>query len=64
MLAVTAVRRIKPPEPPPMATIPDDAAKYLFGPLLEAIQKQARDSVAAAMTEKVKATAAPKSAIG
>lgn len=49
LLAVTAVRRLRAPEPPPLASIPDDAAKYLFGPLLEAIKAEAKASVAAAI---------------
>jgi hypothetical protein len=47
LIAITAVRRIKPPEPTP--TIPDEAAAYLFGPLVAAIKTEARDAVAAAM---------------
>jgi len=63
LLAVTAVRRVKPATLPPMATLPDEAAKYLFGPLLEAIKAEAQDTVAAAM--KVKANVPqPKSAMG
>jgi hypothetical protein len=57
LLAVTAVRRIKAPVPPAAATIPDEAANYLFGPLLEAIRAEARDAVAAAIDGKSKAAA-------
>jgi hypothetical protein len=53
LLAITAVRRIKPEEPAPTVTIPDEAAKYLFGPLLDAIRAEARDSVAAAISGKM-----------
>jgi hypothetical protein len=49
LLAVTAVRRIKPKES--VATIPDEAAAYLFGPLVSAIRQEARDAVAAAVNK-------------
>jgi hypothetical protein len=49
LIAITAVRRIKPLDPPAVATIPDEAATYLFGPLLEAIRTEAKDAVAAAI---------------
>lgn len=55
LLAVTAVRRLKPTLPQPIITIPDEAAKYLFGPLLEAIRIEARNSVAAVMNGEAKA---------
>jgi hypothetical protein len=48
LIAVTAVRRIKVPENQPVA-IADEAAAYLFGPLLDAIRKEASDAVAAAV---------------
>jgi hypothetical protein len=62
LLAVTAVRRLRAPEPQPITTIPDEAAKYLFGPLLEAIRAEARDSVAAAMNGQARAAAPPTKA--
>jgi hypothetical protein len=49
LLAITAVLRLKRPEPEGLATIPDDAAAYIFGPLLEAIKNEARVAVAAAV---------------
>src|SRR6185312_6227858 len=55
LLAITAVRRI-PPRPETIATIPDDAATYLFGPLVEAIKRQAEDAVTTAMADKAKST--------
>ena len=58
LIAITAVRRIKQPEPPP--AIPDEAAAYLFGPLVAAIKTEARDAVAAAMNGHAKATAPPE----
>jgi hypothetical protein len=58
LLAITAVRRIKPAVP--VTTIPDDAAAYLFGPLVEAIRQEARDAVRAAVTGE----AAPGAANG
>src|SRR5262249_32777407 len=61
LLAITAVRRIR-PRPETIATIPDDAATYLFGPLVEAIKKQAEEAVAAAMADKAKSTGPPQAA--
>jgi hypothetical protein len=55
LIAITAVRRIKPPEPL-LTAIPDDAATYLFGPLVEAIRAEANAAVAAA----VKTASPPK----
>jgi hypothetical protein len=48
LIAMTAVRRIKKPKEPTAVTIPDEAAAYLFGPLVAAIRKEATDAVAAA----------------
>jgi len=59
LIAITAVRRIKAPELAPVATIPDEAAAYLFGPLVAAIRQEAKDAVAAATRTSPKATAAP-----
>jgi hypothetical protein len=59
LIAITAVRRIKPSEPP---AIPDEAAAYLFGPLLAAIKQEAKETVTAVMNERAKATAPPESA--
>jgi hypothetical protein len=60
LIAITAVRRIKPPKPTP--TIPDEAAAYLFGPLVAAIKTEARDAVAAAMKGSATPTAPPEKA--
>lgn len=57
LIAMTAVRRIKVPLPEPPVTIPDEAATYLFGPLVEAIKAEANAAVAAA----IKAGSPPKS---
>jgi hypothetical protein len=54
LLAITAVHRFKRPEPEPVV-IPDEAAAYLFGPLLDAIKKEAKGAVAAAMATPSKA---------
>ncbi|QPF83687.1 hypothetical protein IC762_28930 [Bradyrhizobium genosp. L] len=48
LIAMTAVRRIKKPKDLAAVTIPDEAAAYLFGPLVAAIRKEAADAVAAA----------------
>jgi hypothetical protein len=55
LIALTAVRRVKPSEPAEVATIPDEAAAYLFGPLVQAIRKEANDAVAAAINGHAKA---------
>jgi hypothetical protein len=47
LIAMTAVRRVKRPLVQ-TATIPDEAAAYLFGPLVAAIRQEARDAVKAA----------------
>jgi hypothetical protein len=47
LIAITAVRRTK--APAPVTTLPDEAAAYLFGPLIEAIRQEARDAVRAAI---------------
>jgi hypothetical protein len=52
LLAISAVRRIRRRRPDPPVTIPDEAARYLFGPMLEAIRKEASNAVAAAMSKK------------
>jgi hypothetical protein len=57
LIAITAVRRVKPPKLQPAVTIPDEAANYLFGPLVTAIKKTARDAVIEAMNGGAKATA-------
>jgi len=54
LIAITAVRRIKPPEPTP--TIPDEAAAYLFGPLIEAIKLEAKKAVASAARSQADTT--------
>lgn len=51
LIAMTAVHRLKPPRPPKLTTLPNDAAAYLFGPLVEAIRKEAKDAVQAAVNE-------------
>ena len=52
LLAISAVRRIRPRRPDPPITIPDEAARYLFGPLLDALRKEASDAVAVALNKK------------
>jgi hypothetical protein len=59
LIAITAVRSVKPSEPQPVVTIPDEAANYLFGPLMEAIKKTARDVVTETMGGAAKANAPP-----
>jgi hypothetical protein len=54
LIAITAVRRIKPPDSAPIASIPDEAVAYLFGPLIQALRTEANDAVAAAMKANAK----------
>jgi hypothetical protein len=53
LIAITAVRKLR-PDANSMALIPDDAANYLFGPLLAAIKAEARATVSDAMNGPVK----------
>jgi len=54
LIAMTAVRRIR--REPDDAIIPDDAMRTLFGPLVDAIQVEARNAVVVAMNEAARAT--------
>jgi hypothetical protein len=45
LIAMTAVHRLRPPKPQTPTAISDDAVTYLFGPLVEAIKKEASDAV-------------------
>jgi Skp family chaperone for outer membrane proteins len=56
LIAMTAVRRIKKPKETTAVTIPDEAAAYLFGPLVAAIRKEAADAVAAAANKAQRAS--------
>ena len=56
LLAISAVHRIRRKDES-VATIPDEAAAFLFGPLVEAIKRSASDAVAGAMAEQRKADA-------
>lgn len=56
LIAITAVRRIR-PDPVAVTPIPDEAAAYLFGPLLAAIKMEARATVSEAMNGRSKAAA-------
>jgi hypothetical protein len=53
LIAITAVRRIR-PDPATVTPIPDDAAAYLFGPLLAAIRTEARATVSEVMNGRSK----------
>jgi hypothetical protein len=55
LIAITAVHRIRPKETEKATTIPDEAAAYLFGPLVGAINQQVQDAVASAMNGTRKA---------
>jgi hypothetical protein len=54
LIAMTAVRRIKSPTSAADVNFPDEAAAYLFGPLVSAIRKEAHDAVIAAAQGKSK----------
>jgi hypothetical protein len=58
LIAITAVRKIERPES--VTTIPDEAAAYLFGPLLEGIRAEARATVSEALNGRLK----PRSSTG
>jgi hypothetical protein len=62
LIAITAVRRVKPPKPEPVVTLPDEAASYLFGPLVAAIQKTANEAVTSALSANANAAAPPQAA--
>jgi hypothetical protein len=49
LIALTAVRRIERRSAQSATNMPDEALTYLFGPLVTALNKQAKDAVAAAM---------------
>jgi hypothetical protein len=51
LIAMTAVRRIKPSKVEGTANIPDEAVAYLFGPLVTAIRQEAKEAVASAMKD-------------
>lgn len=51
LIAMTAIRRIRKPSEATTVAIPDEAAAYLFGPLVAAIRKEAAESVAAALSK-------------
>jgi hypothetical protein len=57
LIAITAVHKVR-PEPNMVTPIPDDAANYLFGPLLTAIKAEAHATVLDAMNGPVKAMVA------
>ena len=52
LIAMTAIRRIKPIKSAADVYFPDEAAAYLFGPLVAAIKREAQDAVAAATLSK------------
>jgi hypothetical protein len=56
LIAMTAVRRIKPIKSATDVNFPDEAAAYLFGPLVTAIRKEAQEAVAAAAQGKTGAS--------
>jgi hypothetical protein len=58
LIAMTAVRRFR-PIPSAGTTIPDDAAAYLFGPLVAAIKAEAKAAVTAAVNGRVKPEGSP-----
>jgi hypothetical protein len=51
LIAMTAIRRFKKAAPEPVASLPDEAVAYLFGPLLTAIREEASRAVTAAVND-------------
>jgi hypothetical protein len=45
LLAITAVRRIKPPKVEPPPTMPDEALNFLLGPILQTMEQEARNII-------------------
>jgi hypothetical protein len=60
LIAITSVRSIKPTKPQPVPTIPDEAAAYLFGPLVDALRKEAREAVMSTINDQANAKPPPK----
>lgn len=60
LIAMTAVRRIR-RRPENVATLPEEATAYLFGPLLTALRKEAAEAVNAAIKTSERSTKAPES---
>src|SRR5436309_2368008 len=58
LIAMTAVHRFR-PIPSAATTIPDEAAAYLFGPLVAAIKAEATAAVTAAVNGRVKPEGSP-----
>ena len=59
LIAITAVRRIRPDTTKRSVALPDEAASYLFGPLVTAIHVEAKRAVEAAVGSAPKATSPP-----
>jgi hypothetical protein len=49
LIAMTAIRKTKVSRRDEASELPDDAVAYIFGPLMAAIQKEAKDAVSAAI---------------
>jgi hypothetical protein len=60
LIAITSVRSIKRTKPQPVPTIPDEAAAYLFGPLVDALRKEAREAVMSTIHNQASAKPPPK----
>lgn len=58
LIAMTAVHRIKPPDDT-VVQMPDEAVKFLLGPLLNSIREEARATVSAALNGQARTTAPP-----
>jgi hypothetical protein len=56
LIAITAVRRIKPDVTKRPVALPDEAAAYLFGPLVTAIHAEAKQAVNVAVGARPQAT--------
>lgn len=45
LIAMTAVHRVRPPKAQTVTSIPDEAAAFLFGPLMAAIERKADEAI-------------------
>jgi hypothetical protein len=63
LIAITSVRSIKPTKAQTAPAIPDEAAAYLFGPLVVALRKEATEAVMVAINNQVDAKPPPPKTI-
>jgi hypothetical protein len=64
LIAMAAVRRIRRKETEEAVSLPDEAAAYLFGPLVTAIRVEANNAISAALNSNNRGQAPPSDAAG